>query len=129
MYSTAMLKGNNIVMFGEDVDEILDQFRQDCLPEDVQMRRITDQPEVVGTSVSDFLRDLLISMVIIVAVMIVLFPIRSAMVAALTIPLSTFVSTGIMYAMGIELNIITLACLIVVLGMPSAHKQDIRKIS
>ena len=115
--SLEMLKGNNIVMFGEDVDEILDQFRQDCLPEDVQMRRITDQPEVVGTSVSDFLRDLLISMVIIVAVMIVLFPIRSAMVAALTIPLSTFVSTGIMYAMGIELNIITLACLIVVLGM------------
>ena len=115
--SLEMLKGNNIVMFGEDVDEILDQFSQDCLPEDVQMRRITDQPEVVGTSVSDFLRDLLISMVIIVAVMIVLFPIRSAMVAALTIPLSTFVSTGIMYAMGIELNIITLACLIVVLGM------------
>ena len=115
--SLEMLKGNNIVMFGEEVDDILDQFRQDCLPEDVQMRRITDQPEVVGTSVSDFLRDLLISMVIIVAVMIVLFPIRSAMVAALTIPLSTFVSTGIMYAMGIELNIITLACLIVVLGM------------
>ena len=115
--SLEMLKGNNIVMFGEEVDEILDQFRQDCLPEDVQMRRITDQPEVVGTSVSDFLRDLFISMVIIVAVMIVLFPIRSAMVAALTIPLSTFVSTGIMYAMGIELNIITLACLIVVLGM------------
>lgn len=115
--SLEMLKGNNIVMFGEEVDEILDQFRRDCLPEDVQMRRITDQPEVVGTSVSDFLRDLLISMVIIVAVMIVLFPIRSAMVAALTIPLSTFVSTGIMYAMGIELNIITLACLIVVLGM------------
>jgi multidrug efflux pump subunit AcrB len=56
-------------------------------------------------------------MLIIVAVMIVLFPLKSAIVAALTIPLSTFVSTGIMYALGIELNIITLACLIVVLGM------------
>lgn len=115
--SLEMLKGNNIVMFGEDVDEILNQFRQDCLPEDVTMRRITDQPLVVGTSVSDFLRDLIISMLIIVAVMIVLFPLKSAIVAALTIPLSTFVSTGIMYALGIELNIITLACLIVVLGM------------
>ncbi|MEE0869842.1 MAG: efflux RND transporter permease subunit, partial [Bacteroidaceae bacterium] len=115
--SLEMLKGNNIVMFGEDVDEILNQFREDCLPEDVHMRRITDQPLVVGTSVSDFLRDLIISMLIIVAVMIVLFPLKSAIVAALTIPLSTFVSTGIMYALGIELNIITLACLIVVLGM------------
>lgn len=115
--SLEMLKGHNIVQFGKDVDEILNQFRQDCLPEDVTMRRITDQPLVVGTSVSDFLRDLIISMLIIVAVMIVLFPLKSAIVAALTIPLSTFVSTGIMYALGIELNIITLACLIVVLGM------------
>ena len=115
--SLEMLKGHNIVQFGEDVDKVLAQFRKDCLPEDVEMRRITDQPEVVGTSVSDFLRDLIISMLIIVAVMIVLFPLKSAIVAALTIPLSTFVSTGIMYAVGIELNIITLACLIVVLGM------------
>ena len=117
LLSLEMLKGHNIVQFGKDVDLVLSQFSEDCLPEDVHMRRITDQPEVVGTSVSDFLRDLVISMLIIVAVMIVLFPLKSAIVAALTIPLSTFVSTGIMYALGIELNIITLACLIVVLGM------------
>ncbi|MBQ1799727.1 MAG: efflux RND transporter permease subunit, partial [Prevotella sp.] len=70
-----------------------------------------------STSVSDFLRDLLISMVIIILVMMVLFPIRSAIVAAITIPLSTFVSVSIMYMVGIELNIVTLAALIVVLGM------------
>ncbi len=79
--------------------------------------RITDQPQVVTQSVTDFLRDLFISMAIIVAVMMILFPLKSAIVAALTIPLSTFVSVGIMYALGIELNTITLACLIVVLGM------------
>ncbi|MBQ2361693.1 MAG: efflux RND transporter permease subunit, partial [Prevotella sp.] len=38
-------------------------------------------------------------------------------VAAITIPLSTFVSVSIMYMVGIELNIVTLAALIVVLGM------------
>ncbi|MBQ4210067.1 MAG: efflux RND transporter permease subunit, partial [Prevotella sp.] len=43
--------------------------------------------------------------------------IRSAIVAAITIPLSTFVSVSIMYMVGIELNIVTLAALIVVLGM------------
>jgi multidrug efflux pump subunit AcrB len=47
----------------------------------------------------------------------VLFPIRSAIVASITIPLSTFVSVPIMYMVGIELNIVTLAALIVVLGM------------
>ncbi|MBP3565940.1 MAG: efflux RND transporter permease subunit [Paraprevotella sp.] len=117
LLSLEMLSGFNIVEYGEDVDEVLHQFKEQYLPEDVQMRRITDLPQVVGDSVHDFLRDLIISMAIIVLVMMILFPLRSAIVAAITIPLSTFISTGIMYALGIPLNTITLACLIVVLGM------------
>ena len=115
--SLEMLDGYNIVQYGEDVDEILHEFSEDYLPSDVQMRRITDQPKVVGDSVHDFMRDLLISMAIIVLVMVVLFPLRSDIVAATTIPLSTFISVGIMYAVGIPLNIITLASMIVSLGM------------
>ncbi len=117
LLSLEMLKGENISKYGRDVDVILNQFREEYLPNDVEMRRITDQPQVVTQSVRDFLRDLFISMAIIVAVMMILFPLKSAIVAALTIPLSTFVSVGIMFALGIELNTITLACLIVVLGM------------
>ena len=71
----------------------------------------------VSLSVTDFLRDLLVSMLIIIIVMMVLFPIRSAIVAAITVPLSTFISVAIMYMAGIELNTVTLAALIVVLGM------------
>ena len=117
LLSLEMANGNNIVAYGEEVDEVINQFKQDYLPDDVEIRRITDQPKVVGDSVHDFLRDLFVSMLIIVLVMMILFPVRSAIVAAITIPLSTFTSTGIMYALGIPLNTITLACLIVVLGM------------
>ena len=117
LLSLEMTPGNNIVFYGKDVDKVLDEFRADVLPDDVTVTRIADQPEVVGKSISDFLRDLLISMVIIILVMMVLFPLRSAIVAAITIPLSTFMSVSIMYMMGIELNIVTLAAMIVVLGM------------
>ena len=117
LLSLEMNSGHNIVDYGEQVDEVIAQFRQDYLPQDVDIRRITDLPQVVGDSVHDFLRDLIESMVVIILVMMVLFPLRSAIVAAITIPLSTFTSVGIMYAVGIPLNIITLACLIVVLGM------------
>lgn len=117
LLSLEMSPGNNIVAYGEQVDEVLEHFSEEYIPSDVQMRRITDLPQVVGDSVHDFLRDLFISMLIIVLVMMILFPLRSAIVAAITIPLSTFISTGIMYAMDIPLNTITLACLIVVLGM------------
>jgi multidrug efflux pump subunit AcrB len=83
----------------------------------VKVTRIADKPKVVRLSVRDFLRDLFIAMVVIILVMMVLFPLRSAIVAAITIPLSTMVSVAIMYLVGIELNIVTLAALIVVLGM------------
>ena len=56
-------------------------------------------------------------MAIIILVMMLLFPLRSAIVAAITIPLSTFISVGIMYLFGIPLNTVTLAALVVVLGM------------
>ena len=117
LLSMEMTPGNNVVQYGREIDHVLDEFRQNELPEDVTITRIADKPKVVALSVSDFLRDLLISMVIIILVMMVLFPLRSAIVASITIPLSTFVSVAIMYMAGIELNIVTLAALIVVLGM------------
>ena len=117
LLSLEMTPGNNIVAYGREVDKVIDQYRNEELPDDVTITRIADQPQVVGDSVSSFLRDLIISMVIIILVMMVLFPIRSAIVAAITIPLSTFISVAIMYLVHIELNIVTLAGLIVVLGM------------
>ncbi len=117
LLSMEMTPGNNVVEYGKEVDEVLSDFRQNELPADVNVTRIADKPKVVAMSVSDFLRDLLISMVVIILVMMILFPLRSAIVAAITIPLSTFVSVAIMYIAGIELNIVTLAALIVVLGM------------
>ena len=117
LLSMEMSPGNNVIAYGKEVDHVLSTFRDEQLPEDVKVTRIADKPKVVSISVNDFLRDLLISMAIIILVMMVLFPLRSAIVAAVTIPLSTFVSVAIMYIAGIELNIVTLAALIVVLGM------------
>ena len=117
LISMEMTPGNNVMQYGKEVDHVLSSFAAEELPEDVNVTRIADKPKVVTMSITSFLRDLLISMVVIILVMMVLFPLRSAIVAAITIPLSTFVSVAIMYMMGIELNIVTLAALIVVLGM------------
>lgn len=114
--SMEMREGNNIVRYGREVDEVLAAF-QASLPEDVEIERIADQPKVVDDSVTSFVRDLLVSIVVVILVMMVLFPFRSAIVAATSIPISIFISIGIMYITGIPLNTVTLAALIVVLGM------------
>lgn len=117
LLSLEMQAGNNIVEYGREVDEVLYAFIEEELPADVSVQRIADQAKVVGDSVHSFLRDLFVAMAIIIVVMMLLFPLRSAIVAALTIPMSTFISVGMMYLCGIPLNTVTLAALVVVLGM------------
>ena len=114
--SIEMRPDNNIVAFGEEVDKVLDEFATQ-LPESVTMSRITDQPKVVGSSVYSFLRDLLISMAVVIFVMLMLFPMRSALIASSGVPVCTAVALALMYLFGIDLNTVTLASLIVVLGM------------
>ena len=114
--SVEMRKGYNIVAFGRDVEKVLSEFKS-TLPDSVHLYRITDQPKVVQKSVSSFLRDLVISMIVVIAVMLLLFPFRTALIASSGLPICTAMSIGLMYLFGIELNTVTLAALIVVLGM------------
>lgn len=114
--SVEMRPDNNIVAFGKEVDAVLAAFQR-TLPESVKMNRITDQPKVVRNSVYSFLRDLAISMLVVIAVMLMLFPFRSALIASSGVPICIAVTLAFMYLCGIDLNTVTLAALIVVLGM------------
>lgn len=114
--SVEMRPDNNIVAFGRDVDEVLSEFGK-TLPDSVHVSKITDQPHVVGSSVLSFLRDLVISMIVVILVMLMLFPMKSALIASSGVPVCTAVAIAIMFLTGIDLNTVSLAALIVVLGM------------
>ena len=111
-----MYPNRNIVRFGKEVDNVLTRA-QASLPPDLRFHRITDQPHVVDDSVSNFLRDLVLSMLVVILVMLLLFPLRTALIAATAVPTCATISLGIMYIAGIELNTVTLAAMITVIGM------------
>ncbi|WP_321437408.1 efflux RND transporter permease subunit [uncultured Bacteroides sp.] len=116
LLSMEMRTGNNIVQFGKDVNEVLESYQKE-LPKSVNMYRIADQSKVVGDSVFNFLKELMIAIGAVIIVIMCLLPMRVASIAASTIPISIFISLGLFYAFGIELNTVTLAALIVTLGM------------
>lgn len=116
LLSIEMRPGNDIVKMGKDVHQAMDEFEQ-TLPDDVHINTITDQSKVVSESVLNFLRELLISVISVIIVVILLMPRRVAEVSALSIPITIFSSVGIFYLFGMELNTVTLAALIVTLGM------------
>ncbi|MDE6269679.1 MAG: efflux RND transporter permease subunit, partial [Muribaculaceae bacterium] len=111
-----MKEGYNNVEMGQQVDKQLEAFQSE-IPESVTLFKITDQPVVVNSSVNYFLVELLVAIIAVVVVIMILLPFNVALIAASTIPIAIFISLGLFYTFGIELNTVTLACLIVSLGM------------
>lgn len=114
--SIVMRPDNNIVDFGHEVEAVLKDFSATA-PLSVSMNRITDQPKVVHQSVMSFMRDLFISMLVVILVMLLLFPMRSALIASSGVPVCTTVALAVMYMTGMQVNMVSLAALIAVLGM------------
>lgn len=116
LISLEMQPGNNIVDFGKTVDKSLQNLKGKISP-DVQVAKIADMPQAVGHSITHFLTEFCIAIFAVIVVTMLLLPFRVAAVAGATIPLSIFITIGILYALGVELHTVSLAGLIVVLGM------------
>lgn len=116
MLSMEMRSGYNVVEFGDEVDEVIESFLATA-PPDIRVHRITDQPVVVNKSVLSFLKDLVAAILIVILVMLTLFPMRTALVSSTSVPVCIAAAWAAMYLFGMELNTVTLAALIVVLGM------------
>jgi multidrug efflux pump subunit AcrB len=111
-----MKPGNNIVAFGKEVDERIAEI-QKAFPPDIKMNTIVNQPEVVGESISHFMVEFGMAIGSVVLVVMLLLPFRVAAVASAAAPISIIITFGIMQIVGLELHQVTLAALIIVLGM------------
>ena len=116
LLSVEIKKGQDVSKMGAEINEKLAHFKQD-IPNDIQLTTITDQAKVVDDSIDNFLHELLIAITTVILVVVLIMPVRVAMVAAGTMPITIFISLGTFYMFGIELNTVTLAALIVTLGM------------
>jgi outer membrane protein TolC/preprotein translocase subunit SecF len=83
----------------------------------VTITRVADQPQVVKTSIGHFLRDFGLAIASVILVTMALLPLRVAAVAAISIPVCIAITLGALNAMGMQLQSVSLAGLIVVLGM------------
>lgn len=116
MLSMEMRPGNNVVDFGKKVEKVIAEYEKTLTP-DIHIHRITDQPQVVDRSVRSFMKDLIEAILVVIIVMLLLFPLRTALVSSTSVPICIAATLALMYFIGFELNTVTLAALIAVLGM------------
>jgi multidrug efflux pump subunit AcrB len=74
-------------------------------------------PDFVSKAIFNFLKEFGIAIMAVILVTIILLPRRVALVAASTIPISILITLGLLWISGVELQTVSLAALILVLGM------------
>lgn len=112
-----MRSGQQIRTFSTEVDKALDDLRT-RLPEDLQLERTSDQPLQVREKIDLFSRSLGEAVLLVVAVAFIGFrEWRSALIMALSIPLTLAMTFGMMHLLHIDLQQISIASLILALGL------------
>jgi len=115
--SVQMGAGQQINTFSRQVDAALDGLRQ-RLPKDLIIARTSDQPLQVEENIHLFMSSLYEAVGLVVLVSLIGFwEWRSAMLMAFSIPLTLLMTFGMMHLLGIDLQQISIASLIIALGL------------
>ncbi len=112
----SLKEGGNIIQLGQQVDEKLNEYRR-IYPIGVDFIRVAYQDTVVDKSVKDFVNNLFQSVVVVMIVMFVFLGLRTGLVVVSLIPCTMIVTLLVMSLIGTGLNKVTLASLIIALGM------------
>jgi multidrug efflux pump subunit AcrB len=112
-----MRAGEQIADFGAAVDKRLGEVER-LLPEDLIAVRTSDQPLQVRENVSLFMSSLYEAIALVVLVGLIGFwEWRSALLLALSIPITLAMTFGFMHLLGIDVQQISIASLILALGL------------
>src|SRR5581483_10933530 len=115
--SVQMRDGQQIAQFGKSVDEKLAAVRN-YLPDDLIIARTSDQPLQVKENIDLFMGALYEAILLVVIVSLVGFwEWRSAVLMAISIPITLAMTFGFMWVLGIDIQQVSVATLIIVLGL------------
>ena len=112
-----MKDGEQVGQFGKSVDAKLAAVRQ-YLPDDLIIARTSDQPLQVKENLSLFMDALYEAIALVVLVSLIGFwEWRSAVLMAISIPITLAMTFGMMYLLGIDIQQVSVATLIIALGL------------
>ena len=112
----ALKEGANLIQLGETIDEEVAQYNTQ-LPVGLILSRMAGQDRYVDAKVNNFLMNVLQSVGIVLVVMLLFLGLRTGLVVASLIPMAMIMSLWVMDLFGIGLNQVSLAALIMALGL------------
>ena len=114
--AVSMKAGGDILVLGEALQGEFARLQQE-LPAGMELRKVSDQPAAVKTSVGEFVQVLVEALVIVLLVSFFSLGVRTGLVVALSIPLVLAMTFASMHYLDIGLHKISLGALVLALGL------------
>ncbi|HEY5565391.1 MAG TPA: efflux RND transporter permease subunit, partial [Rhodothermia bacterium] len=114
--SISMREGGDIIALGEAVRATIARL-EERYPVGIEFDEIAFQPDIVRDKISDFTSNLIQAVLIVLAVMLVSLGVRTGLIVSALIPAAMIMSLLIMQLLGVGLDQMSLAALIIALGL------------
>jgi len=112
----SMRDGGNIIHLGQQTRAVIQRMQQ-VYPIGIEFNTVCFQPAEVSKSVDNFISSLVQAIAIVVVLMLLFLGPRTGLVVASLIPAAMLASFALMLVFGISLNTISIAALIIALGL------------
>jgi multidrug efflux pump subunit AcrB len=114
--SVRQVKGTHIADYDRDISAALADLKL-RLPPDLRLERTSNEPEEVRHKIKSFNKNLIEAVVIVVIVALLFMEWRSALLIAISIPITVAMTLGLSQLIGIDLQQVSIAALIIALGL------------
>ena len=108
--------GANILSLGEGVDDVLNSWNE-RLPLGLDLFRVSSLDNYIDLKIDDFVMNLIQAIAIVMGIMLFFLGIRTGLIISSLIPLVMITTFMVMGLLGVGINQITLAALIMSLGI------------
>lgn len=115
--SISMEKGGNIVTLGELVDARLEQLKSSRIPVGIDFQKVFFQPDRVREAIGTFMINLVESVVVVILVLMLTMGFRSGVIIGSGLVIIVLGSFVVLYLLDGTLQRVSLAALIVAMGM------------
>jgi len=116
LIAISMKDDGDIIRMGEQITQKMHEI-QSKLPLGVKLDRLFNEPKIVGRIIDNFVSNLLQAIVLVIIIMLFTLGMRTGLIVAFLIPMSILMSFIIMSMFNIWLDQVSLAALIISLGL------------
>lgn len=106
----------DFTVLGDEIEKVANDYKK-SLPAGVSVGKMTFAPGYVKDQVDQVMSNLLLCILIVMGVVLVGLGVRNAAAISLTIPVTVLTTLGVLYLMGSELQLMSIAGMIVSIGI------------